>query len=69
METFRIKHRFTLLLLLVSFSGAGCNTPTGRALNQGDYERAVRLSVDKLRSSPNNKKAAEVLERALAAGR
>jgi len=52
-----------LLLLLVSFLAAGCNTPR-RALNQGDYERAVRLSVDKLRSSPNNKKAAEVLERA-----
>jgi hypothetical protein len=55
--------RIVLLLLGLSFVISACNTPR-KALNKGDYERAVRMSVDKLRSSPNNRQARDVLVKA-----
>lgn len=57
------KSYFLPLILLVlaglTFT-TGCNSAR-KAYNQGDYERAVRMSADKLRSSPNNRRAREVL--------
>jgi hypothetical protein len=42
---------------------SGCNA-SKKAYNRGDYDRAVQLSVDKLRSKPNNKRATEILQKA-----
>jgi hypothetical protein len=52
-----------ILLMLTGLSVTGCNTAR-KAYNQGEYERAVRMSTDKLRSSPNNRRAREVLVKA-----
>lgn len=40
---------------------ASCKS-TKKAYEKGDYEKAVLNSIDRLRSSPNNKKARETLE-------
>ncbi|MCH8495198.1 MAG: hypothetical protein LAT57_06135 [Balneolales bacterium] len=55
--------RYVLLLAVFSLLLSACNTPK-KALNRGEYERAVRMSVDKLRSSPGNRSAREVLVKA-----
>lgn len=56
-----MKPPVTLLIILLMLAGlTGCNKAK-RELNRGNYERAVHLSIDKLRSKPNNKSAREVL--------
>jgi hypothetical protein len=52
--------RTVLVMMALLLTVAACNAPK-KALNRGDYEQAVRLSVDKLRSNPNNKSARQVL--------
>ncbi|MEO0896253.1 MAG: hypothetical protein AAFY71_07645 [Bacteroidota bacterium] len=51
------------LIFIVSILGFSCR-PTKRAFEKGDYEVAIRNSVDRLRSSPNNKKSRETLAKA-----
>lgn len=48
------------ILLLIAVTMTACKA-TKRAYEQGDYERAVVNSVDRLRSSPDNRKARETL--------
>lgn len=55
--------RLAILMLVLLFTAVACNAPK-KALNRGDFEQAVRMSVDKLRSSPGNKSAREVLAQA-----
>jgi len=52
--------RTVLVMMALQLTVAACNAPK-KALNRGDYEQAVRLSVDKLRSNPSNKSARQVL--------
>jgi hypothetical protein len=58
-----MKRSFTVLLVFALLFGiTGCNKAK-RELNRGNYERAVHLSIDKLRSKPNNKTARDVLRK------
>jgi hypothetical protein len=60
-NTLCMKRILGFLILLVFVSGlSGCNKAK-RELERGNYERAVHLSIDKLRSKPKNKSAREVL--------
>jgi tetratricopeptide (TPR) repeat protein len=59
---FIMKHLIPLLLLSLLLVVA-CRS-TKKAYEKGDYERAVVNSVEKLRRSPNNKKARETIRKA-----
>lgn len=65
MKTSQLFGPMCLLLLLVVSSAFlnGCNK-SQRALARGNYEEAVRRSIDRLRSSPNNNNARETLAQA-----
>lgn len=52
-----------LILLLLSTLIASCASPR-KAYNRGDYDRAVTMSIDKLRSKPGNRSARDVLSKA-----
>ncbi|MEL6673131.1 MAG: hypothetical protein AAFR61_13100 [Bacteroidota bacterium] len=59
-----MKHYVPLLwIALFSVSFTACKA-TKKAYKKGDYETAVFNSVDRLRKSPNNKKAIETLQAA-----
>lgn len=53
--------RKTSLLFLFSLLLLGACNSGKKALQKGDYEEAVRTAVNRLRQSPNNKKARQVL--------
>ncbi len=55
--------RFLPILLTLIVALSACKA-TKRAYQQGDYDRAVMNSVDRLRRSPNNKKSRETLKKA-----
>jgi hypothetical protein len=50
---------FITVLLVVS----GCNTAQ-KALNRGDYEQSATMTINKLRSKPNDKKARNIFQQA-----
>ncbi len=50
----------SILLLFASVWLISCNSAQ-KAFNKGDYEEAVRLSIQKLRDKPNDKKARALL--------
>lgn len=50
----------SILILLGSIWLISCNSAQ-KAFNKGDYEEAVRLSIQKLREKPNDKKARALL--------
>lgn len=52
-----------LSVLFLSILIIGCNS-SKKAYNRGDYDKAVQLSIDKLRSKPGNKSAREILSKA-----
>lgn len=53
--------RFIPLFVMILALFASCKS-TKKAYEKGDYETAVLNSIDRLRSSPNNKKSRETLE-------
>ncbi len=59
----KVAFRSFLAMLAVSVLLGSCSSGK-KALEQGDYPEAVRTAVDRLRKSPNNDKAREVLARA-----
>lgn len=50
---------FSVMILMA----AACSSPK-KAYNRGDYDKAVTMSIDKLRSKPGNRTAREVLAKA-----
>ncbi len=60
------QHKFRVHIIAISvilLMTAACSSPK-KAYNRGDYDRAVTMSIDKLRSKPGNKTAREVLSKA-----
>jgi len=58
-----LKQPFILILIGFLLSNAGCNSYQ-KAINRGDYEYAVEMSINKLRSKPDHKKALSAFQQA-----
>lgn len=55
--------RISIIIVTLALFISACSS-SKKAYNRGDYDRAVQMSIDKLRSKPGNKTAREVLSKA-----
>jgi hypothetical protein len=58
-----LKQPITLIIIVSALTLVGCNSYQ-KAVNRGDYEYAVEMSINKLRSKPDHKKALSAFRQA-----